>query len=141
MHRGLIGLVVALAALVIACRDVSAPEPSLRIQTSDTNYVLDRSPFRPIPATVTNVSSQPITLAVCDSIVTPLSERWYDGRWSGLLVLTCGPLKPVRLQPGETRELDVRASILGRFRLRVPLFFDSTHQIPSLETSPAFNIL
>jgi len=153
MHRALVGSVVAITALVIACRNVSAPpaEPTLRIQTSDTSYVLDQSPYRYIPATVTNVGSQPVTLAICDSIVgglshrsivAGLSEQWYEGHWvAGYPSLGCAPLIPVRLGPGETRDLDARAHILGRFRLRVPIFGDSTHFNPSRETSPVFSIL
>jgi hypothetical protein len=141
MHRAFIGSVLAIAALVTACRDVSAPEPALHIQTSDISYPLNGGIGRQIPATVTNVGLQPITLAACGTLVTSLPERWLDGRWEDQTFLACDTLTPLRLDPGETRELYVVVRVVGAFRLRVPLFIDSTHQVPSPEASPVFNIL
>lgn len=142
MYRGSVRSFVAIVGIIVACRDVSAPRPGLRIQTGNTSYVLDRPAGRPIDATVTNISSHPITLAACGTLVIALPERWFAGQWEDQSFAGCGStaLTPRRIDPGETLELDARVQVIGAFRLRVPVFVDSAHQTPSDEASPVFNI-
>jgi hypothetical protein len=72
--------------------------------------------------------------------VLSVPERWWNNAWEDQTFASCQTFLPVELGPGETISLAATVRVIGAFRLRIPLYVDSTRYSLAAETSPVFEV-
>jgi len=133
---------VVAASLLVACSTISAPSSSLVIATDSTRYSSRNGAGAWVWVSMRNVSSRPVELAGCGGFdIYPQVERQGDSGWSLAFTPPCDEgYGPLELAPGEGIGMGVIPMIAGTYRVRAPLYTDSTHMARSEEASPVFSV-
>ncbi|HMC54474.1 MAG TPA: hypothetical protein VKH19_04830 [Gemmatimonadaceae bacterium] len=135
---------VVAASLLVACsaNSPAAPSSSLVIATDSTRYSSRNGAGAWVWVSMRNVSSRPVALAGCGGFdVYPQVERQDDSGWDLAFTPPCARrYAPLELAPGDGIGIGVIPMIAGKYRVRAPLYADSTRMARSEETSQVFSV-
>ena len=133
---------VVAASLLVACSTIAAPSSSLVIATDSTRYSSRNGAGAWVWVSMRNVSSHAVELAGCGGFdVYPQVERQDDSGWDLAFTPPCARrYAPLELAPGDGIGIGVIPMIAGKYRVRAPLYADSTRMARSEETSQVFSV-
>jgi hypothetical protein len=133
---------VLLAPLVVSCADNVSPASTLVITTDSTRYSAHGSDGAWVWVSIRNVSSHAVQLAGCGGFnVYAQIERAQLSGWVTADTPVCSRIyEPTELDPAQGLGVGAIPKAAGSYRIRAPLFADSSHVTRSVESSAVFDV-